>query len=219
VKAQAFDEQGRRVVGDVGELVILEPMPSMPVFFWNDPDGSRFHDAYFARFEGVWTHGDWVVLTDRGSAVIKGRSDATLNKAGVRMGSGDIYAIVDPLPGVADSLVVGIELPDGGYYVPLFIVLAEGANLADVSERIRKAIRRSLSPRHLPDEIIEAPAVPRTLTGKKLEIPIKQVLQGTSKGIARGAVSAPEALDWFAQFGRDTVAPMMSGQAAGGPPA
>jgi acetoacetyl-CoA synthetase len=219
VKAQAFDEQGRRVVGDVGELVILEPMPSMPVFFWNDPDGSRFHDAYFARFEGVWTHGDWVVLTDRGSAVIKGRSDATLNKAGVRMGSGDIYAIVDPLPGVADSLVVGIELPDGGYYVPLFIVLAEGANLADVSERIRKAIRRSLSPRHLPDEIIEAPAVPRTLTGKKLEIPIKQVLQGTSKGIARGAVSAPEALDWFAQFGRDTVAPMMSGHAAGGPPA
>ena len=209
VKAQAFSEDGRPVVGEVGELVILEPMPSMPVSFWNDPDGTRFHNAYFARFEGVWTHGDWVLFTERGSAVISGRSDATLNKAGVRMGSGDIYAIVDPLPGVADSLVLGIELPDGGYYMPLFIVPEEGASMDDVRERIRLAIRADLSPRHLPDEVVEAPAVPRTLTGKKLEIPLKQVLQGTSKGIARGAVTDADAIDWYAAFGERTVQPKL----------
>jgi acetoacetyl-CoA synthetase len=211
VKAQAFDEEGRPVVGEVGELVICEPMPSMPVFFWNDPDGRRFRAAYFERFPGVWTHGDWVCFTERGSAVISGRSDATLNKAGVRMGSGDIYAIVDPLPGVADSLVVGIELPDGGYYMPLFVVLEAGADPDEVRERIRTAIRTGLSPRHLPDEIVVAPAVPRTLTGKKLEIPIKQVLQGTSRGVARGAVTQADALDWYAAFGRETVAPLLRG--------
>jgi acetoacetyl-CoA synthetase len=207
VKAQAFDERGRPVVGEVGELVIREPTPSMPVFFWNDADGRRFQDAYFDRFPGVWTHGDWIRFTDRGTAIISGRSDATLNKAGVRMGSGDIYAIVDPLPGVADSLVIGIELPDGRYYMPLFVVPESGADIDEVRERIRQAIRSGLSPRHLPDEIVEAPAVPRTLTGKKLEIPIKQLLMGTSRGIARGAVSEADALDWYGRFGREVVAP------------
>jgi len=212
VKAQAFDERGRPVVGEVGELVILEPMPSMPVFFWNDPDGRRFHEAYFDRFEGVWTHGDWVLFTERGSAIISGRSDATLNKAGVRMGSGDIYAIVDPLPGVSDSLVIGLELPDGGYYMPLFVVPEAGAEMDEVRERIRRAIRGDLSPRHLPDEIVAAPAVPRTLTGKKLEIPVKQLLQGTSRGIARGAVTDADALDWYTEFGREVVAPKLRRQ-------
>lgn len=218
VKAEAVDDAGRTVVGEVGELVILEPMPSMPLFFWNDPDGSRFHDAYFARFEGVWTHGDWVLFRDRGSATVSGRSDATLNKAGVRMGSGDIYAIVDPLPGVADSLVVGIELPDGGYYMPLFVVPEPGVPIDDVRRDITSAIRSGLSPRHLPDEIVEAPAVPRTLTGKKLEIPIKKLLCGGGKTIARGAVTSPEALDWYEEFGRSAVAPKLLDRAQLAPP-
>jgi acetoacetyl-CoA synthetase len=215
VKARAYDDGGTPVTGEVGELVIEEPMPSMPVFFWNDPEGTRFHDAYFDRFPGVWTHGDWVLFTERGSAVISGRSDATLNKAGVRMGSGDIYAIVDPLPGVQDSLVIGIELPDGGYYMPLFVVPEAGAKMDEVQERIRQAIRSGLSPRHLPDDIVEAPAVPRTLTGKKLEIPIKQILRGTSKGVAKGAVTDAAALDWYAGFGRDVVAPKLGDRVAG----
>ncbi len=215
VKAQAFDDDGRAVVGEVGELVILEPMPSMPLFFWSDVDDRRFHDAYFARHDGVWTHGDWVQFTERGSAIISGRSDATLNKAGVRMGSGEVYTIVDPLSGVADSLVVGIELADGGYYMPLFVVPEPGADMDEVRERIRQAIRSDLSPRHLPDEIVEAPAIPRTLTGKKLEIPIKQLLRGEGGPITRGAVTDADALDWYAEFGREFVVPRLAGRPGG----
>jgi acetoacetyl-CoA synthetase len=215
VKVEAFDERGEPVVGEVGELVVTEPMPSMPIAFWNDPDGSRFRESYFSRYPGVWRHGDWIRFTERGSVIVSGRSDATLNKAGVRMGSADIYAIVDPLPGVADSLVLGIELPDGGYYMPLFVVPDQDTDIEGLREHIRAAIRRDLSPRHLPDEIVAAPAVPRTLTGKRLEVPIKQILRGTSSGdvLSLGAVGQPEALDWYADFGRRRVRPLMSGGA------
>lgn len=212
VKVQAFDDAGRAVVGKVGELVITEPMPSMPIYFWNDPDGTRYRDAYFSRFDGVWRHGDWIEFTERGSVIVSGRSDATLNKAGVRMGSADIYAIVDPLPGVADSLVVGVELPDGGYYMPLFVVPDADADIEEVRAAIKAAIRRDLSPRHLPDEIVAAPAVPRTLTGKRLEVPIKQILRGTAwrELVSSGAVSNPEVLEWYAEFGQSRVVPLMA---------
>jgi acetoacetyl-CoA synthetase len=212
VKVQAFDDAGRAVVGKVGELVITEPMPSMPIYFWNDPDGTRYRDAYFSRFDGVWRHGDWIEFTERGSVIVSGRSDATLNKAGVRMGSADIYAIVDPLPGVADSLVVGVELPDGGYYMPLFVVPDADADIEEVRAAIKAAIRRDLSPRHLPDEIVAAQAVPRTLTGKRLEVPIKQILRGTAwrELVSSGAVSNPEVLDWYAEFGQSRVVPLMA---------
>ena len=215
VNVQAYDEDGRPVVGELGELVVTEPMPSMPTSFWNDPDGSRYRDAYFSRFEGVWRHGDWIEFTDRGSVIVSGRSDATLNKAGVRMGSADIYAIVDPLPGVADSLVIGLELPDGGYYMPLFVVAEPDADIDELREAIKTAIRRDLSPRHLPDEIVAAPAVPRTLTGKRLEVPIKQILRGAAPRdvVSTGAVSEPDGLDWYAEFSRDRVVPLMSASA------
>ena len=212
VKVQAFDERGEPVVGEVGELVVAEPMPSMPIAFWNDPGGVRYRDAYFSRYPGIWRHGDWIEFTARGSVVVSGRSDATLNKAGVRMGSSDIYAIVDPLPGVADSLVLGLELPDGGYYMPLFVVPDGDADFEALRETIRAAIRRDLSPRHVPDEIVAAPAVPRTLTGKRIEVPVKQILRGTAAGeaLSVGAVAEPEALEWFADFGRRRVRPLMS---------
>jgi acetoacetyl-CoA synthetase len=213
VKVQAFDEAGQPVVGQVGELVVTEPMPSMPVYFWNDPDGSRFRESYFSRYPGVWRHGDWIEFTDRGSVVVSGRSDATLNKAGVRMGSADIYAVVDPLPGVADSLVLGIELPDGGYYMPLFVVPEAGVDFDALVEEIRAAIRRDLSPRHVPDDIVAAPSIPRTLTGKRVEVPLKHILRGNDAGdvLSIGSVGRPESLDWYAEFGRRRVQPLIAG--------
>jgi acetoacetyl-CoA synthetase len=208
---EAYDEKGEPVIGEVGELVLTEPMPSMPIYFWNDPEGTRYRDAYFSRFDGVWRHGDWIEFTERGSVIVSGRSDATLNKAGVRMGSADIYAIVDPLPGVADSLVIGVELPDGGYYMPLFVVPEAGADLDELRAAITAAIRRDISPRHVPDEIVPAPGVPRTLTGKRVEVPIKEILRGTAWGdlVSSGAVANPEVLDWYADFGRSRVVPLM----------
>ncbi len=211
VKAQAFDARGEPVVGALGELVIREPMPSMPIRFFADPDGSRYREAYFDAWPGVWRHGDWVEFAADGSAVLNGRSDATLNRAGVRMGSGDIYAIVDLVPGVRDSLVLGLELPDGGYFMPLFVVLDDDAALPDVADRIRAAIRSDLSRRHLPDEIHVAPAIPRTKTGKRLEVPIKRLLQGTSTELpSADAVVGGEALEWFVRFGRDHVLPQIN---------
>lgn len=211
VRAEAFDETGAAVRGAVGELVVRDPMPSMPVSFWHDPDGARYRAAYFEKFPGVWSQGDWVEFTPHGGAMVTGRSDATLNKAGVRMGSADIYSIVDPLEGVDDSLVLGIELPDGGYFMPLFVALEDGHDLADVRARIEAAIRRDLSPRHLPDEIIAAPAIPRTLTGKRLEVPVKRILTGRAgaDSIARGSISHGAMLEWFATFRDHRVRPML----------
>ncbi|RDI51849.1 acetoacetate--CoA ligase [Nocardia mexicana] len=197
----SWDETGNPVRGEVGELVLTKPMPSMPVKFWNDPDGSRYRSAYFEMFPGVWRHGDWITITDHGSIVVHGRSDSTLNRQGIRMGSADIYQAVERLPEIAEALVIGAEQPDGGYWMPLFVVLTEGAELSsELTERIRNTIRTEVSPRHVPDDIIVAPGVPHTRTGKKLEVPIKRLFQGAdpSRVVERTAVDNPGLLDWYA---------------------
>jgi acetoacetyl-CoA synthetase len=192
VAVEAWDDEGRPVIDEVGEMVITKPMPSMPVKLWNDPDLDRYRDSYFAVFPDAWRQGDWITLTPRGSVVIHGRSDSTLNRNGVRMGSADIYAAVDLVKEVQECLVIGVEEPDGGYWMPLFVVLAEGQSLTpEVADRIRRSIRETASPRHVPDEIIEVAAIPHTRTGKKLEVPVKRLLQGAQLS----AVANPDALD------------------------
>jgi acetoacetyl-CoA synthetase len=203
VRIEAWSAAGEPVVGEVGEMVITAPMPSMPVRFWNDPDGSRYRDAYFGTFPGVWRHGDWMTVTADGTYVVHGRSDSTINRGGVRMGSADIYQAIDALPEIAGSLVIGAELGDGDYYMPLFVVLAPGAALGDdLIARIRRNIRAEVSPRHVPDDIIAAPGIPVTITGKKLEVPVKRLLQGVPEATAvnRDTVANPGVLDWYADY-------------------
>lgn len=204
VALDAFDPAGAPVRGEVGELVVTRPLPSMPLCFWGDDDGARYRDAYFDTYPGVWRHGDWITLTPHGSVVIHGRSDATLNRNGIRMGSGDIYEPVEALPEVREALVIGVEESDGGYWMPLFVVLADGAELDEaLRERIRAAVRTHASPWHVPDEVIAAPGIPHTRTGKKLEVPVKKVLAGQDLGGAYdpGSVDDPSLLDWFATVG------------------
>jgi acetoacetyl-CoA synthetase len=203
VALQAWDTDGNPVVREVGELVVTKPMPSMPLYFWNDPDGLRYREAYFDTFPGVWRHGDRMEITERGSVVVSGRSDSTLNRHGVRLGSADIYAVVDKLPQVADSLVVGAELPDGGYWLVLFVVLADGTTLNDqLTDEIRTAIRTQASPRHVPDDVVAVSALPHTRTGKKLEVPVKRLIQGQplEKVASPDAVDDYEALSSFRRF-------------------
>ncbi|WP_405655310.1 acetoacetate--CoA ligase [Streptomyces sp. RK9] len=203
---QAWDPQGKPLVDEVGELVVTNPMPSMPIHFWNDADGSRYHDSYFDTYPGVWRHGDWITLTSRGSVVIHGRSDSTLNRQGVRMGSADIYEAVERLPEIRESLVIGVEQPDGGYWMPLFIHLAPGAALDDdLRGRIKQTIRAELSPRHVPDEVIEVPGIPHTLTGKRIEVPVKRLLQGTplDKAVNAGSVDNIELLRFYERLARE----------------
>ena len=187
--------------GVTGELVIVAPMPSMPVGFWNDDDGSAYRAAYFDTYPGVWRHGDWITFTDDGACVITGRSDATLNRGGVRLGTSDFYAVVEALPEVADSLVVHLEDPGGGLgQLLLFVTLVPGAELDDeLTGRIRAGLRSQLSPRHVPDAIEVAPAVPRTLSGKKLEVPVKRILTGTppARAASKESLADPAALDWY----------------------
>ncbi|WEH42914.1 acetoacetate--CoA ligase [Streptomyces sp. AM 2-1-1] len=202
---QSWDAQGEPHLGEVGELVVAAPMPSMPLRFWNDPDGSRYHDSYFDMYPGVWRHGDWITLTERGSVIIHGRSDSTLNRQGVRMGSADIYEAVERLPQIRESLVVGIEQPDGGYWMPLFVHLADGAALDDdLRTAIARTLRENLSPRHVPDEIIEVPGIPHTLTGKRIEVPVKRLLQGTplEKAVSAGSVDDVGLLRFYADLAR-----------------
>jgi acetoacetyl-CoA synthetase len=197
VALDSWDESGRPVRNGVGELVITQPMPSMPVRLWGDADGSRYRAAYFDTYPGVWRHGDWITITERNSIVVHGRSDATLNRNGVRMGSAEIYRALEALPEVTESLVVGVERADGGYWMPLFVSLAEGSLLDDrLRAAIRAAISDGASPRHLPDDIIEVAAVPHTLTGKKLEIPVKRILLGLRPEdvVDLGAVDRPDVL-------------------------
>lgn len=201
VALDAFDEKGASVRGEVGELVITAPMPSMPVRFWNDPDGTRYEAAYFDTYPGVWRHGDWITITDRGSVLMHGRSDSTLNRNGIRMGSADIYQAVEKLPEIAEALVLGVERPDGGYWMPLFVVLTEGNELNEaLKTRIRDVIRRQASPRHVPDDILLAPGIPHTRTGKKLEVPLKRILQGAdpARAVDPSAVDVPELITWYA---------------------
>ena len=202
VAAAAFDPDGRPVVGELGELVITAPMPSMPVGFWGDPDGTRYREAYFDTYPGVWRHGDWVRFAETGSCVIAGRSDATLNRGGVRLGTAEFYAVVEELPEVADSLVVHLEDPAGGNgELLLFVQLADGAILDDALRgRITTELRAALSPRHVPDRIAAVPVVPRNRTGKKLELPAKKILLGAAvEDVAsRDVLADPAALDVFA---------------------
>lgn len=199
VDVHAFDEAGQEVVGELGELVITSPMPSMPIGFWGDPDGARYRDAYFDHYPGVWRHGDWIVFNDNGSCHVAGRSDATLNRGGVRLGTAEFYRVVEELDGVADSLVVHLEDPAGGNgELILFVALDTGVELDDGLRRaIAGALRGSLSPRHVPDRIVELPVVPRNLTGKKLELPVKRILGGAplEQVASRDALAVPTSLD------------------------
>ncbi|MDT0202946.1 acetoacetate--CoA ligase [Nocardioides sp. AE5] len=205
VALDAFDPAGEPVRGEVGELVVTRPMPSMPVKFWDDPGDARYTDTYFDTYPGIWRHGDWITITDHGSVAIHGRSDATLNRNGIRMGSADIYEPVEAMPEVREALVIGLELEGGGYWMPLFVVLADGVELDDdLTTRIKEAIRSHASPRHVPDDVIAAPGIPHTRTGKKLEVPVKKVLAGKdlSGALDPGSVDAPELLDWYAVHAR-----------------
>ncbi|MER7558118.1 acetoacetate--CoA ligase [Nocardioides sp. NPDC126508] len=203
VALESWDTQGRPVIGEVGELVVTRPMPSMPVRFWNDPCDKRYLDSYFSTYPGVWRHGDWMEVTERGSLVVSGRSDSTLNRHGVRLGSADIYAIVDQIPEVRESLVIGAELHDGGYWLALFVVLTDGVDLTgDLTAAITTAIRNGASPRHVPDDVIDVPAIPHTRTGKKLEVPVKRLIQGhpLDKVASRDAVDDHDALAHFQKY-------------------
>jgi acetoacetyl-CoA synthetase len=202
VASAAYSPEGEPVVGELGELVITEPMPSMPVAFWNDPDGSRYRAAYFEHFPGVWRHGDWIMFTERGSSVITGRSDATLNRGGVRLGTSELYSVVEEIEEVLDSLVVHLEDSDE---LLLFVVLRPGVELDDeLRAQIAGLIRAALSPRHAPDAIVAVPAIPRTLTGKKLELPVKRILTGTDvrEVVSRDALVDPDAIEPFADYAR-----------------
>ncbi len=201
-KVEAWSEDGRPLVGQVGELVITEPMPSMPLYLWGDEDGSRYRESYFSTFRGVWRHGDWIEITERGTAIITGRSDSTINRGGVRMGTSELYRSVLALDEVLDALVV--DVPEGeGSRMTLFVVLRDGAGLDDgLQAEIRRRIRDDCSPRHLPDEVVVAPEIPRTLSGKILEVPVKRLLMGAPADAvaSRDSLANPEALDWFASL-------------------
>jgi acetoacetyl-CoA synthetase len=198
---RAFDERGRSVVGEVGELVITQPMPSMPVGFWKDPGGERLREAYFDTYPGVWRHGDWIEITPRGGAVIHGRSDATINRGGVRMGTSEIYGAVLALDEILDALAV-----DADGWLALFVVLREGTALDDgLRAQIAQRVREDCSPRHVPDDVLEIAEVPRTLSGKILEVPVKRILAGApaDQVAGRDSLANPSALDWFVALARE----------------
>jgi acetoacetyl-CoA synthetase len=200
---ESWDKDGRPLIGEVGELVLTKPMPSMPVCFWNDPTGERYRHAYFDHYPGVWQHGDWITISEDGRVTVHGRSDSTLNRHGVRMGSADIYEAVEKLPQIREALIIGVEYADGKYWMPLFVTLAEDTILDDdLVSAIQDIIRREASPRHIPDDIIAAPAIPHTRTGKKMEIPIKRMFQGADVRAIVDAQSVDDAgvLQWYVDF-------------------
>ncbi|MBI3840418.1 MAG: acetoacetate--CoA ligase [Thaumarchaeota archaeon] len=203
-KVEAFDEKGASVVGKTGERVLTEPLPSMPLYFWGDPDGARYRESYFDDFPGVWRHGDWFEVTPRGTCIIHGRSDATIKRMGVRIGTGEIYRVVEALPEVADSLAV--DLGSGGQGdVLLFVCLRQGVKMDDdLERRIKEKVRRDLSPRHVPDRVVEAPSIPRTINGKKLEVPIKRILLGADpmKAVNIGSLADPQSVDYYSRLAK-----------------
>jgi acetoacetyl-CoA synthetase len=203
---EAFDETGQSVVGRQGELVVTRPMPSMPIGFWGDDDGSRLRAAYFDTYPGVWRHGDWITISDHGSCVITGRSDATLNRGGVRIGTSEIYRVVEAIDGVTDSMIVHLEDADGGGAgaLVLFVAVSDDSQFDDLAGSIKLALRSNLSPRHVPDEIHPLPSIPTTLSGKKLELPVKKILRGADPDsvASRGALKNPESLDAVAEIAR-----------------
>jgi acetoacetyl-CoA synthetase len=201
----AWNEQGQDVVGDVGELVCLQPMPSMPLFFWGDQDNRRYLDSYFDVYPGVWRHGDWLRITPAGGTVVHGRSDATLNRHGHRMGTSELYRVVEAVPQVLDSLVVDIEYLGRPSFMPLFVVLRPGLALdAALEAKLRQEIRQQLSPRFVPDEVVQVAEIPRTLTGKKQELPVKKLMLGRrlQEVVNKDACANPESFDWFTAYAR-----------------
>ncbi|MEP7243727.1 MAG: acetoacetate--CoA ligase, partial [Gammaproteobacteria bacterium] len=205
VAAYAFNERGEKVVNEVGELVVTQPMPSMPVCFWNDPGGTQYRDSYFQEFPGVWRHGDFFKVNQRGGCFVLGRSDATLNRHGVRIGTSEIYRSLAALPEVEDTLIVNLDLPGGTFFMPLFVKLKGGHTLdPPLIEKIRATLRREYSPRHVPDKIFPVADIPVTLTGKKLEVPVRRILMGVpvEKAANRDAVANPKALDYFIAYAK-----------------
>ena len=200
---EAWNESGQAVVNEVGEMVVKTPMPSMPIYFWNDPHYEKYLSSYFETYPHVWRHGDWLKITPRGSLVILGRSDATLNRQGVRIGTSEIYRAVDQVEEVKDSLIVNIELPGGGDYMPLFVVIREGWELTDpLRQKINSILKLTYSPRHVPDEIIQVTDIPYTISGKKMESPVKKILVGkpVEKSLNIGSLKNPESLEFFKSF-------------------
>jgi acetoacetyl-CoA synthetase len=204
-KVQAFDPEGHAVIGEVGELVVTEPMPSMPLYLWNDPEGARYRESYFDMYPGIWRHGDWIEITERGTAIISGRSDSTINRGGIRMGTSELYRAVLSLDEVLDALVVDLPKEGTDGFIELFVVLREGATLDDeLIGRIRRRLREDCSPRHVPDRVEQIAEVPRTLSGKVLEVPVKRILMGAApeRAASRDALANPAALDWFVERAR-----------------
>jgi acetoacetyl-CoA synthetase len=200
VAAYAFSDAGEPVVDEVGELVITKPMPSMPLYFWSDPQGRRYRESYFETFDGVWRHGDWIRFTPRGTAIIYGRSDSTINRFGIRMGTAEIYRVVEELPEVRDSLVVDLEFLGRESFMPLFVVLKPGCVLdAALKNRIAQEIRSKASARHVPNDVYAVAEIPRTLTGKKMEVPVRKLLLGLprEKVASADAMANPASLDFF----------------------
>jgi acetoacetyl-CoA synthetase len=205
VAAEAWDDAGQPVIGRVGELVITQPMPSMPLFFWGDEDGARYRASYFDTFPGVWRHGDFFEVNDRGGCFVRGRSDAVLNRQGVRIGTAEIYRVVEEDPDVLSSLVVNLDLPGGGFFMPLFVQLAAGAEMdADLEARLRRRLREEYSPRHVPDRIIAVGAIPLTRSGKKMEVPVRRLLLGAEpRAVADpSAMADPSVLAEFVEYAR-----------------
>jgi acetoacetyl-CoA synthetase len=204
---ESWDEDGKPLIGEMGELVITEPMPSMPLFFWGDDDGSRLEESYFSMYPGVWRHGDWIEITERGTAIIYGRSDSTINRGGIRMGTSEIYSAVLGVDDVVDALVVDVPRDGADSWMPLFVVLREGDSLTDeLAAEIKKRIREDCSPRHAPSEIRQIAEVPRTLSGKVLEVPVKRILMGDSpdKAASRDSLQNPGALDYFVELASES---------------
>ena len=200
---EAWNEDGEAVIDEVGELVITKPMPSMPVFLWGDADGSRYRESYFEMYPGIWRHGDWIEITSRGTAIIYGRSDSTINRSGIRMGTSEIYRAVASIDEITDALVVDIPRPGTEGWMPLFVVLRDGATLDEaLTKEIAKRIREQCSPRHVPDRVYAIDEVPRTLSGKVLEVPVKRILTGTpvERAASRDSLANPAALDYFVEL-------------------
>lgn len=205
VDVHSFDDNGNAIIGEVGELVVSKPMPSMPLYFWNDEGGRRYYESYFDTYEGHWRHGDYFKVNERGGCFILGRSDSTLNRYGVRIGTAEIYRTIEGLDEIEDSIIVNLDLPGGNFFMPLFVTMKKGSALTDqVKQKINKALREKYSPRHVPDRIYEIEAVPYTLTGKKMEVPVRKILLGVApeKAASRDAMSNPQAIDYFIEFAR-----------------
>jgi acetoacetyl-CoA synthetase len=206
VAAHAFNDRGEQVIDEVGELVITEPMPSMPVGFWGDTDGTRYRESYFADFPGIWRQGDFFRVNARGGCFVLGRSDATLNRHGVRIGTAEIYAALASVEEVRDGIIVNLDLPGGGFFMPLFVTLADGRVLTDaIRHKICDRLREQYTPRHVPDRVIQVNDIPTTLTGKKMEVPVRKLLLGVplEKAANVNAMANPSSLDEFVRYSRE----------------